>query len=461
MDVNSDRHPAHHEHRLRTNTLIFKPFSVSLVLATTGLLVVLMTSRQAVAGGGYFSQGYGHIGKQTSGAVTAVAEDPFAGASNPGKLTAAGNQLEIGVEFLNPNRKVKRTGATGQTSIYNFSSTSRNPLYIVPQFAYSRQLEGNLAVGISVYGNGGLNSEYTTTTGIPGTNSNPEACGTKPGNFLTGCGHAGFDLAQLIIAPTVAWEFTPGHSIGISPLVAAQRYEAYGLQGFAGVSKYPDKLTNNGHEIAFGAGARVGWYGEIKPWLSMGAAYSSKIYMQQFDRYQGLFVDGTFDIPANYSAGVAVKPDDNWIIAVDVQRIEFGKVKALANGVLNSLTPGGPLMGTSSGSGFGWSRNQTNYKLGLSHFASSQLTVRGGYEYGKRPNKENIDAVSIGVITPNAIHRASIGLSWDTLKGNEFHLGFEHFFKSTYSGPSAIFPGATESQTPYVNVLHIAWTAQY
>ena len=146
---------------------------------------------------------------------------------------------------------------------------------------------------------------------------------------------------------------------------------------------------------------------------------------------------------------------------MDVQRIEWGNVKSLANGVLNSLTPGGPLMGTSSGSGFAWSRNQTNYKLGLSYIASPQLTLRAGYEYGKRPNKDNIDAVSIGVIASNPLHRASMGFSWETQPGNEFHMSFERYFSPNYSGPSAIFPGATESTKAHLNVLSVAWSARY
>ena len=117
------------------------------VIRRPSLIALLSTlvSLPVAAGGGYFSLGYGHLGKQTAGAVTAVAGDVYAGASNPAKLTAAGNQLEVGVEFLNPNRKVQRTGAEGAASIYNFSSTSSNPLYIVPEFAYSRQLDSTLA----------------------------------------------------------------------------------------------------------------------------------------------------------------------------------------------------------------------------------------------------------------------------------------------------------------------------
>jgi Outer membrane protein transport protein (OMPP1/FadL/TodX). len=133
------------------------------------------------AGGGYFSIGYGHVAKQTAGAVTAVAEDAFAGASNPGKLTAAGNQFEIGAEFFNPHRKVKRTGSG---TPFDFSSNSRNSFFIIPEFAYSHQMNDKVTVGITAYANGGLNSEYTATSGIPNTNANLVACGAKPGNFF-------------------------------------------------------------------------------------------------------------------------------------------------------------------------------------------------------------------------------------------------------------------------------------
>lgn len=415
-------------------------------------------SLSAFAGGGYFALGYGHLGKQMSGAVTAVAGDAFAGASNPAKLTSTGNRLELGLEFLNPRRKIKRTGAIGAASIYNLASTSRNPFYVVPDFAFVRQVREDLALGVAVYANGGLNSEYTKTTGVAGSNSNPQACGNRPGNFLTGCGHVGFDLSQLIVAPTLAWEWRSGYSLGIAPLFAAQRFEAFGLQGFAAVSKYPDKLTNNSHEIAYGAGVRVGWYGQLSDRLALGLAYSTKIYMQKFDRYRGLFAQGTFDIPANYSIGFALTPTTDWLISVDVQRIEYGEVKSIANGVLNSLVPGGPLMGTADGSGFAWSRNQTNYKLGFSYRATNQLTLRGGYEYGRRPNKDDIDAASIGVIVPSPVHRASIGLTWQSQISGNFHLGYGRYFKSNYSGPSAIFPGATESVKGSGNVLHFAWS---
>ena len=101
--------------------------------------------------------GNGPVSWQTAGAVTAVAEDAFAGASNPGKLTASGYRLDLSMVFINPNRKIKRTGATASDSIYNFSSQSANSLFLVPELAYSRQVNDKLAIGLTTYATGGLN----------------------------------------------------------------------------------------------------------------------------------------------------------------------------------------------------------------------------------------------------------------------------------------------------------------
>lgn len=417
-------------------------------------LLMLMLSSTSYAGGGYFSTGYGPVARQTTGAVTAVAEDAYAGASNPAKLSFAGNRLEFGLEIFNPHRRVSRKGATGANSVYNFSSRSKNPVFFIPEFAYARQFSEKVSWGFTIYANGGLNSEYLDTTGIPGTNGNPTVCGTEPGNFFLGCGRAGFDLMQLIFAPTMSYKLSPNQSIGVSPLIALQRFESFGLNAFSTTSLSPSKVSNRGYEHALGAGVRIGWFNQLTPWLSVGAAYSSKVYMQDFEKYEGLFAEGSFDIPANYNFGIAIKPISNLKIALDVQRIEYSKVNALANSVQNTLRdPLANPLGSATGSGFGWDRDETNYKIGLAYRANSKLTLRAGFAYGKRPNNDTINAVSFSLLTPNPTHQYSLGVSWKSM-----HFAFTHFVKDTYKGPSALFPGATESVTPYVNALSITYS---
>ena len=67
----------------------------------------------------------------------------------------------------------------------------------------------DLALGVTVYGNGGMNTRF------PGGQIN---CGAGPANLLCGQGDLGVDLSQIIIAPTVAWKFAPEHAVGLSPV---------------------------------------------------------------------------------------------------------------------------------------------------------------------------------------------------------------------------------------------------
>ncbi len=85
--------------------------------------------------------------------------------------------------------------------------------------AYSSQINENSAWGIAVYGNGGMNTDYPTNT----FNVNPllPSYGAQP---------TGVDLMQLFIAPTYAHKFAEKHSIGITPIIGVQFFEAKGLQ---------------------------------------------------------------------------------------------------------------------------------------------------------------------------------------------------------------------------------------
>ena len=410
------------------------------------------------AAGGYFALGYGPVGRQMAGANTAVTGDAYAGASNPGKLAFAGDRLDAGLELFLPSRRIERTG-TGTP--YDFHSVSRNSLFLIPEGAYSQQLNDRVAWGVTVYGNGGLNTEYNDTTGVPGTGGNPAACGDAPGNFLLGCGKLGFDLTQLVVAPTVSWRINARHSIGISPLITAQRFKAYGLQAFAPLSKHPNRVSNQGYDIAFGLGLRVGWYAEPTPWLSVGAAYATRTYMQEFDKYKGLFADGTFDVPENLSAGLAVRPAENWLLSLDVQRINFAGVNALGNGVLNTLTdPLGKPLGSSDGSGFNW-RNATTYRTAVAYNWSPRLTLRAGFAYGKRPNDNDINSVSFNMLTPNPLRQASAVFTLRLSDRHELHGSVGHFFASTYRGPSAAIPGASEKIRPHVETVMLAWSRRF
>lgn len=417
----------------------------------------------AQAGNGYFILGYGPMAHQSAGTATAMGLDGFSGSSNPGKLSAVDSRLDLGVLLFMPYRRIQRTGSD---TPYDFISTSRNSFFALPEVGYAQRINDTLSWGVTIYGNGGLNTEYADTTGIPDTNANPQRCGSEPGNFFFGCGKLGFDLSQLIVAPTLSWEFKPGHSIGVSPLLAYQRFKAYGFQAFEGVSAFPNEVTNRGYDEGFGAGVRVGWFGRITPWLDVGAAYATQVHMEKFNKYRGLLADGgAFDVPSNFSVGFAVRPLKGWTFGGDVQRIFYGDIKALSNGVLASLAdPENSPLGSRSGSGFNW-RHLTNYKLAVAYEATPELTVRAGFLYGRRPQADSsANSVSFNMFAPNPLRQITAGFTWAFNPKNDLQFAYGRYLRGTYRGPSAtagLGVGGEESVTPYVNTVMLGWTRHF
>ncbi len=125
-----------------------------------------------------------------------------------------------------------------------------------------------------------------------------------------------------------------GHSIGVTPVIAYQRFKAEGLQAFDNpqLSNSPGNVTNNGYDDSWGVGARIGYMGQLTDWLAIGGAWQSKISMGSFDKYQGLFAQqGGFDIPSTFTLGFALRPTNQWLIAVDFQRIYYSDAPSINN----------------------------------------------------------------------------------------------------------------------------------
>jgi long-chain fatty acid transport protein len=238
-------------------------------------------------------------------------------------------------------------------------------------------LRSDLSLGVSVYGNGGMNTTY------PQGNFN---CGAGPANMLCGSGTLGVDLMQLVVAPTVAYKLNDQHAVGVALLLGYQRFKAQGLQafdnapGFPPFTSAPGSVTNNGYDSSTGVGIRVGWQGRLTDQVTLGAAYAPKMNMGRFDKYKGLFAgNGDFDIPAHYSVGVAFMPTPAWTVALDVGRIEYSGVPAVGNPSANAAPLGAP-----NGPGFGW-RDIDEYKLGVAWKLSDAWTLRAGYNRSDNP----------------------------------------------------------------------------
>jgi long-chain fatty acid transport protein len=241
---------------------------------------------------------------------------------------------------------------------------------------------------------------------------------------------------QLVIAPTVAYKLNNNHSIGISPLIAYQRFKAEGLQGFdnAFTTTSVGSVTNRGYDDAFGGGVRIGWMGKISDTVTLGAAYSTKIYMSEFDKYKGLFAEqGDFDIPENYNIGVAFKATPAVTVALDFQRINYSDVNSIGNPSANLFNiTGSGMLGNDGGAGFGW-KDVNVFKLGVAYQYDKNTTLRAGWNHGDNPIRAS--DVTFNILAPGVIKdNLTLGFSRVTETGGEWTVAYMHAFSNDVTG---------------------------
>ena len=360
----------------------------------------------AFATNGYFSDGFGVKSSGMAGVGIALPQDALAAATNPAGMVLVGDRVDFGLTWFRPVRQAQKIGGAS----FDGNDTSN---FFIPEFGYNKMLNPNMSVGVSVFGNGGMNTDYKTNPGFSAPNDS-----------------AGVDLAQLFIAPTFAMKINPDNAIGISLNLAYQQFAAKGLAGFSPMSSAPSNLTNQGHDSSTGWGVRIGWTGQVTPDVTLGATYQSKTKMGKFSDYQGLFAEqGGFDIPANYGVGIAVKVTPETTVAADIQTIEYSDVKSIAN--LNNAYTGG-LLGNNNGPGFGW-RDMTVFKLGVSHTYSQNLTLRAGVSTGRQPIPS--DQTTFNVLAPAVVEtHLTLGATWTLANKAELSVGYMHAFNKEVDG---------------------------
>ena len=374
---------------------------IALVAVGTALSVLPAT---VLATNGYFSHGYGVSNKGQAGAGVATTQNAMSGATNPSSLAKAGNRFDFGLENFTPDRKaVTRSDNTS----YDGNGDSS---FLIPEFAYNQELNSTMTFGVVVYGNGGMNTKYKSIPQYSGTPTGPAT---------------GVNLEQLFIAPTFTYKVSPKHSLGVSLNVIQQKFRATGLQGFCGFktggctgNQTTDRagLTDQGDDTSTGYSIKLGWTGQLAENFSMGFAYQTMSDMEKFDKYNQLFAEqGDFDIPSNWTFGVAYQPTKKINLMADIQQINYTDVASISND--NGEGTGTGTLGTNNGRGFGWD-DMTVLKLGGEFALNSNLVLRAGYSKTDQPIGANDTAFNL--IAPAVIEEHyTFGLNYTLASKSE------------------------------------------
>jgi len=411
--------------------------------ARTGLVLVMLSATAAEATNGYLQHGYGVKAKGAAGVAAALPQDALVIATNPAGLQAVGDGLELGLELFAPDRSARIEGnAFGPDESFNGNGTD---LFWIPELGYSRRVCDDLTLGVAVYGNGGMNTDY---------DHNPFArWGSQGRSYM--------NLEQLFVAPAAAWQLNERNSIGVAVNLAYQRFDLKGVSVFAPFSQSPSDVTNNGHDDSWGAGVRIGWLGRVTDRFSLGASWQSRTYMSEFDRYSGLFAEeGDFDVPETWVLGASFALTPATTVALDWQRIEYNDVAAVGNN-LQQLWLGNPL-GSSDGPGFGW-QDMDVLKLAVVHKLAERLTLRAGYSHGDQPIPPG--EALLNIIAPGLVEdHLSVGASWALDARNEVSFAYTHAFEYELDGRNSIPPalgGGEASASLAEDSFGIAWSLAF
>jgi long-chain fatty acid transport protein len=394
---------------------------------TAGTLVVGLLGSLAMYGNahatdGYFSSGYGTQSNGIAGAGVAYPMDTLAIANNPAAAFSLGDRTDVALGIMVVDRRVSFTGNTFGPD-QTFSGNGGGPIPLggpVPslEFGLTRRLGDKWAFGVAVYENGVL-TDYK---------SNPFA-------RFGASGRASATLIQVNVSPTVAYEIVPGHTIGVAVDISDQLFQVSGIQPFSQLSADPAHFSNSGSDYARGYGFKVGYLGQLTRRLSIGAFYRSRSHSQRFGGYAGLLVGGgSFDIPANYGAGIAFKATDRLDLIADVHEIDFGKVPATANPL--SFLSNGDDFGTADGPGFGW-RNVKTVKLGANYRIDSAWQVRAGWGHATAPIPRSETLLS--TLAPAVVqNQFTVGATRTRASGSELSMFVLYAPKETVRGSGSI-----------------------
>ena len=411
-----------------------KAYSLTASLSSVAVATLILAGTAAQATEGYFQLGYGARQSAMGGGGVADSRDAMALALNPAGIAGLDGQVQLGAAAFIPKRGFD-LDYSGSVTSYD----SRKEFFLVPNFAYTRGIDADTNIGLTIYGNGGMNTAYNYIA---------------PENPVFGTSDFGVDLMQAFISLGVARRLG-NIKVGIAPTVAIQRFAARGLEYYTAtsenvVSADPANVTNNGYDYSVGAGLRAGMEFAVTDNARIAVAGQTKMYMSPFDKYSGLFEGGgDFDIPASITAGLAIDMTPDITFTFDYQHIFYDGVPAVSN------AGNAGLLGANGGGGFGWS-NVNAYKFGMEFRVSPEVSLRAGYAYNNNPI--GTEDVTFGILAPGVVKQHFTGgLAFNIGDGSTIELSGIYAPEQTISAVTGLLdtPTATLRMHQYQFMMSV------
>jgi long-chain fatty acid transport protein len=402
------------------------------------VMICMLTPSIAKATNGLFLIGNGIKSNGMGGVGIAVPMDSLSAVTNPATISGMKNRFDIGVEFFKPN-VTSQLGSVSADSVASVNGMGIDSLFIFPSMAVTYKWSEKVNLGVAAVPVGGGATKFKTNF--------YEAAAAGDANAPTVNTQLGVDYSVGEIVSTISYKMNESHSFGASLLIGIARFEAYGIGLFDPFTQSQGTLANfsdQGKDWSLGIGMRVGWLGDFGK-FKVGAVYTSKVDMNEFDRYSELFAEhGNMDIPASAGIGISYQATPDLLVAFDVSQTFYEDARAVANlGPNLAGDPAGPLgdeskrLGLPDGLGFGWT-NQTVYKIGTEYIVNEKWIARAGWNYGESPINENREII-MNLLAPGTVeHHLTLGGTYNISSDMAVNFSYVHAFSNKQCGPTYI-----------------------
>lgn len=366
--------------------------------ASLAALALAALAPHAAATNGDHMVGLSAIQNGMAGAVVAAPQEATTVLVNPAGMAELNMQdvrFDLGVGFFSPPRKIN-------------GLDSDSNLYMMPTGAVAFRVSDKLTLGMGLGGISGMGVDFPDTMAAPG---NQSLVTTK--QFFK-------------VSPGFAYRVNDKLSIGATVNL---NYQSLALSGFSPAGRF-DLPQNQ----VFGWGVTAGLIWKLNPALQLGAAWSSKQNMSEFEwNTTAGKITMDMDAPQHFTVGLAWKPMPGLLIEGDIKRINYSDVM----GRVAFGRPAGYAGAVPAAMPFGWS-NQTIYALGIQKDIGDKMQVRAGLNYGKSPiGPEDVNA-NLGSLAVVEKH-LSLGISRKFSNKVSGSLSYVHAFNNSVKSSSAPF----------------------
>ena len=431
------------------------------IYKTTLLALIAMNSYGI---NGVFDYGMGQINRGMGGAGVALPQDAYAPVINPAGIGFVNHKLDAGAAVYFPMMYSKWGAGTSSggfppapLAAAEGTFHSKTAVFVMPDFGYLYHHDRQNHFGLSLNSIGGFGTKYSTNR-IGSVSGAP-----APRDGVLGDGTIVSDLKIGSLNASYNYFLMPNLSVGLTGSFYVQAFKSRGAQGLAASTETflasdgastPTKLSNNGTDYNHGVMATAGVLYKFSKEIAFAASGTPKVSMTKMHDYKDLLANhGELDIPAKYSLGVSVTPDEQLSFVVDLVRILNEDVDTYGNnsralfdgrcGLGSPIVNPSSCVGGKNGIGFGWS-NQTLLKTGAEYKINSKEAVRLGFSLGNRiGHKEDI---VVNTLAPGAAAKLITSAGYSrVMPGYMLNTFLTYIPSQTMTGVNELSVGAAQT----------------